>query len=404
MDVQDHRQLGRDLGIYATDELAGAGFPLWLPDGAAMVSELERYMIDAERRAGYKHVRTPPVGKRELYVRSGHWEHFSEDIFPPFPVGGDELVLRPVLCPHHILVYGSRGRSHRELPLRLAEYDQMFRKERSGSLGGLLRVRGITLNDGHVFCTVSQAAEEAALALRMIQEAYAVLGISPAYVQVAVRGPGKSYPGSDEGWEKAEALLWEALSLAGMDAKRVEGEAAFYGPKIDIQVYDASGKEFSLSTVQIDLVLPERFDLSYIAPDGSRQRPAIVHRSVLSSMERMAAYLLERHAGAMPPWLAPVQVVVVPVGSSPYGASVERSLFDAGLRVELDDRDESLGARIRSAQLRKVPYLAVVGAREELNSSVAVRLRDGRKLDLGLDAFVSGVSAVVHARSGALDL
>lgn len=354
----DHRVLGRNLGIYDTHELAGAGFPLWLPEGSAVVGELERYILEAERRAGYHHVRTSPVGKRELYERSGHWEHFSADMFPPMPVGGDELVLRPTLCPQHALVFGSRLRSHRELPLRIAEFGQMFRKERSGVVGGLLRVRGITLNDGHVFCAESQVAEEVALALRMIDEAYDLLGISSAYAMVAVRGPGKSYAGSDADWEHAEALLWDALSLHGLVAERVEGEAAFYGPKIDIQVYDANGKEFTLSTVQADLVQPERFDLSYVAPSGARERPVIVHRSVLASMERMVAYLLETSGGALPPWLSPLQLLVLPVTAeeSAYAWEVASRAASVDLRVEVDDRAESLGARIRAAQARKVPY------------------------------------------------
>lgn len=404
--VRSHQQLGRELGIYEPHELAGAGFPLWLPNGAAVVAELERYIVDAEQRAGYVHVRTPPVAKPELYRRSGHADHFGDDMFPPMRVGGDELVLRPTLCPHHALVFGSRLRSHRELPLRLAEFGQMFRKEPSGVVEGLLRVRGITLNDAHVFCTEDQAAEEAALALRMIDEAYRVLGIEPAYVMLSVRGPGKSYAGSDAVWERAERILADALAMRGMAAKRVEGEAAFYGPKIDIQVYDAHGKEFTLSTVQVDLVQPERFDLRYVAPSGERRRPAIVHRSVLSAMERMVAYLLERTQGALPPWLAPLQLMVLPVAADQVDAAwrFAARAAEAGIRVEVDDRDETLGSRIRSAHPRRVPYLAVLGEREAESDAVAVRLRDGTRLPpMSVGAFLERVGRVLESRSLDLD-
>ena len=402
-----HQQLGQQLGIYEPHELAGAGFPLWLPNGAAIVAELERYIVDTERRAGYVHVRTPPVAKPELYRRSGHADHFLAEMFPPMRIGGDELVLRPTLCPHHALVFGSRLRSHRELPLRLAEFGQQFRKEPSGVVEGLLRVRGMTLNDAHVFCGEEQAAAEAALALEMIDEAYQVLGIEPAYVMLSVRGPGKSYAGSDEIWERAEAILLAALAARGMEAKRVEGEAAFYGPKLDIQVYDAHGKEFTLSTVQADLVQPERFDLKYVAPSGARLRPAIVHRSVLSAMERMVAYLLERSQGVLPPWLAPVQVLVLPVGAEQSDAAWRFAALaaEAGVRVEVDDRDETLGARIRSARPRRVPYLAVFGGREVADGAVAVRLRDGSQLSpLPVAAFLQRLGRVLRSRARDLDL
>lgn len=404
---KSHQQLGRELGIYEPHELAGAGFPLWLPNGAAIVAELERYILDAERRAGYQHVRTPPVGKPELFQRSGHADHFLDEMFPPMKVGGDQLVLRPTICPHHALVFGSRLRSHRELPLRLAEFGQMFRKEPSGVVEGLLRVRGITLNDAHVFCTEDQAAEEAALALRMIDEAYGILGIEPAYAMLSVRGPGKSYAGSDEGWERAEQLLVDAMALHGMDAKRVEGEAAFYGPKIDIQVYDAHGKEFTLSTVQIDLVQPERFELRYVAASGQRLRPVIVHRSVLSAMERMVAYLLETTQGALPPWLAPAQLLVLPVGHDQADEAwrLAARAAEYGIRAEVDDRDETLGARIRSAHPRQLPYLAVLGEREAAAGAVAGRLRDGSRLSpMSASRFLECISAVIEARSRDLSL
>lgn len=403
----DHRKLGRELGVYASAELVGAGFPLWLPDGGAIVSELERYILEAERAAGYRHVRTPPVGKREMYERSGHWQHFSDDMFPSIPVGGDELVLRPTLCPHHALVFGSRQRSYRELPLRIAEFGQQFRMERSGVVGGLTRVRGMTLNDAHVFCSAAQAAEEAVLALRMIDSAYDLLGIRPAYAMLSLRGPGKSYAGSDAMWASAEEILRDALRLHGLEARPVDGEAAFYGPKIDIQVYDAAGREFTLSTVQVDLYQPGQFDLEYVSAGGSRERPVIVHRSVLSTMERMVAYLLEASGGALPPWLSPVQLQVLPVGAEQAGSAwaLARQALARGLRVEVDDRPETLGARIRFAQERKVPYVAVIGEREAAVDAVAVRLRNGRQLQpMSSERFLSGVGAAISSRRRDADL
>jgi threonyl-tRNA synthetase len=437
----DHRRLGRELGIFTGDELAGAGFPLWLPDGATIVSELERYIVEVESRAGYHHVRTPPVGKRELYERSGHWQHFAADMFPPMPVGRsqepdpdgpaeaeadasaggeasagrrsagrDDLVLRPVLCPHHALVYRSRLRSHRDLPLRIGEVGQMFRMERSGVVGGLTRVRAITLNDGHLFCPPDRAADEAAAALRQIHEAYELLGIRPAYHRLSLRGDpasGKSYAGTERMWRETEVMLRDALDRHGVPFELGPGEAAFYGPKVDVQVYDAQGREFTLSTVQIDMYQPEQFDLEYVASDGSRPRPVMVHRSMLASMERMVAYLLEAYAGALPPWLAPVQVLVVPLtdGESDAAADVARVARQGGLRVEVDDRDESLGARIRMAQLRKVPYVAVVGPREASAGQVSVRLRDGRRAgNLATEDFVARIGSAVRARLAGADL
>jgi threonyl-tRNA synthetase len=419
----DHRRLGRELDIFTTDELAGVGFPIWLPAGAAIVAELERYILEVEHRSGYQHVRTPPVAKRELYERSGHWQHFGPDMFPPMPLGrpqdahdagprpaGDELVLRPVLCPHHALVFRSRLRSHRELPLRIGEVGPQFRMERSGVVSGLTRVRGMILNDAHVFCSLDRAAEEVAAVLQMIDQAYDVLGIKAAYYSLSLRGPaeaGKSYAGSEQMWQRAEAVLRDALDRYGVDYREQAGEAAFYGPKIDVQVHDAQGREFTLSTAQVDLYQPDQFDLTYVGPDGSRQRPVIVHRSVLASMERMVAYLLEAYAGALPAWLSPLQVMVLPIGPDERDAArkVRRLCAETGLRADVDERDESLGARIRAAQLRKVPFVAIVGPREAAADAVAVRLRDGRRAGpVALDRFVDGVRHVVESRRSNLAL
>ncbi|MFD5327060.1 threonine--tRNA ligase [Streptomyces sp. NPDC127092] len=378
----DHRRLGRELELFDTDPLIGAGLPYWLPDGAAVRQALEEYVREAERRAGYRHVYSPVLGKRELYEISGHWAHYSDDMFPPMDVGGEQFVMRPSLCPHHAVIFRSRAHSYRELPLRMAELGGMFRSELSGVLGGLTRVRAIQLNDAHIFCTLDQVAEEAAGALGLIREAHAAMGIVPVRYQLSLPGPGGKYVAAPEKWERSIALLREVLDASGLDYEEAEGEAAFYGPKIDVQVADPAGRESTLSTVQVDFHQPERFDLHYIGPDGARHRPVMIHRSVIGSVERAVAHLVERHAGAFPAWLAPVQLAVLPVSDDEHGAAARlvARAAELGLRAELLDQAQgTLGARVRAARL--VPYQAVIGAKEAAGDLVAVRLRDGRRLD-----------------------
>ncbi|MFD5279906.1 threonine--tRNA ligase [Streptomyces rubrogriseus] len=376
---RDHRRLGRELALFDTDPLMGAGLPYWLPDGAVVRHTLEEYVREAERRAGYRHVYSPVLGKRELYEISGHWEHYRDDMFPPMELGAEEVVLRPSLCPHHALVYRSRSRSYRELPLRIAELGAMYRSEPSGVLGGLTRVRAIHLNDAHVFCAPDQAADEARAALGLIRRAHADLGVRASRYRLSLPGPGGKYVADPELWRRATTLLREALD--GLPYEAVEGEAAFYGPKIDVQIEDAAGRESTLSTVQIDFHQPERFGLRYVGPDGTRHRPVMVHRSVIGSVERVVAHLIEAHGGAFPAWLAPVQLVVLPVADAQREAAhaLVRQAVDRGLRAEVAGPERgSLGARVRAA--RKVPYQAVIGAREaESGDLVDVRLRDGRR-------------------------
>ncbi|MFI7320851.1 threonine--tRNA ligase [Streptomyces venezuelae] len=400
----DHRRLGRELGLFGTDPLIGAGLPYWLPDGAAVRHALEEYVRDAERRAGYRHVYSPVLGKRELYEISGHWSHYSDDMFPPMEVGGEQVVLRPSLCPHHALMYRSRSRSYRELPLRMAETGGMYRAELSGVLGGLSRVRAIHLNDAHVFCTLDQVADEARAALEMIRRAYEALGIRPARFRLSLPGPGGKYVADPEKWRRSTALLTEVLDGSGLSYETAEGEAAFYGPKIDVQVVDAAGRESTLSTVQVDFHQPERFDLRYIGANGARHRPVMVHRSIIGSVERAVAHLVERHGGAFPAWLAPVQLAVLPVseGQLPGAERLLRRCADIGLRAELAGPElGSLGARVRAARL--VPYQAVIGAKEDADGLVALRLRDGRRLDPmpGADA-LARIDALVGAHRAEL--
>ncbi|MEO3851481.1 threonine--tRNA ligase [Streptomyces sp. B8F3] len=406
--MKDHRRLGRELGLFGTDPLIGAGLPYWLPAGAAVRQALEEYVADVERRAGYQRVYSPVLGKRELYELSGHWEHYRDDMFPPMRLGGgpdgrpdgEEVVLRPSLCPHHALIYRSRERSYRELPLRVAELGGMFRAELSGVLGGLTRVRAIQLNDAHVFCTLEQVADEALAALRLIREAYAAMGLDAARYRLSLPGAGAKYVRDPELWQRAGALLEQALAAAGIDYEAEEGEAAFYGPKIDVQVLDAAGREATLSTVQVDFHQPARFGLAYVGADGGRHRPVMVHRSVVGSAERAVAQLLEVHQGAFPPWLAPVQAVVLPVGeaeAAPAEALLRRCVA-AGLRAEVAGPERgTLGARVRSARL--APYQVVVGAREAAGGSAALRLRDGRRpAPLPVAEAVARMAAAVAAR------
>ncbi|GHJ10201.1 threonine--tRNA ligase [Micromonospora humidisoli] len=398
----DHRRLGRELDLFVSDPLAGAGLPIWLPAGAAARHAVEEYVRELERRAGYQHVYSPPLGRRELFALSGHLGHFADEMFPPMRMGDDELLLRPALCPHHALVYRARGRSYRELPLRVGELGGMYRAERSGVLGGLARVRAISLNDAHNFCTLEQVGDEVREILRLIRQAHAALGVRPAGFRLSLRGPGARYVGDDASWARAEELLRAALD--GVEHEEAPGEAAFYGPKIDIQIVDPSGRESTISTVQIDFDKPEKFDLSYTDAAGARQRPVLVHRSLVGSMERLFAYLIEEHEGAFPPWYAPVQLLLLPVDAGQSGAvdRAARRAVDAGLRVEVD-AGGSLGARVRDAARRRVPYVGVVGAREAADDAVALRLRDGRSLDPmpAADA-VRLIGAVVAARSAEL--
>lgn len=396
----DHRKLGRELELFHSDPLSGAGLPIWLPAGAAARHAIEEYVREVERRAGYQHVYSPPLGKRELFELSGHLGYFADDMFPAMKLSdNDEFVLRPALCPHHALVFKARGRSYRELPLRIGELGGMYRAERSGVLGGLSRVRSISLNDAHNFCALEQVGEEVTEVLRLIRQAHAALGVRPAGFRLSLRGTGGKYVGDDAMWRRAEGLLREALS--GMPYVEADGEAAFYGPKIDVQIRDAADRELTLSTVQLDFDKPERFNLSYVDRDGQRRRPVMVHRSLIGSMERLFAYLIEVHAGAFPVWYAPAQVEVLPVGPDqvPAAEAFARAAVEAGLRAQVTV-DGSLGARVRDCAHRQVPYAAVIGAREAGFGRVALRLRDGRALDpLPAADVLRLIGAVVAARS-----
>ena len=377
-DGQDHREINQDLHVFATDPLAGAGLPLWLPNGAVIRDELQRLAKDLARGDGCESVYSPVLGKRALFERSGHWAKFSDDMFPPMPVGGDELVLRPANCPHHALIYSSVQRSYRDLPVRFNELAAMFRAERSGVLSGLSRVRQINLDDTHVFCRLDQVADEAARALRTALRAQEILGLPVDYVRLSLRDDSPVYLGGLEQWSAAEAALRAAASaadLAGRGLRLVDapGEAAFYGPKLDLQVRDGRGHEETIATVQLDFNQPERFDLTYDAADGTKQRVVMIHRGTVGSMERVVAALLERYQGRLPLWLAPVQVCVLPVGAE-HDVAARRLVDDliaAGLRARMETAG-SLGARVRASRQRRDHLIAVVGDAEVADESVQV--------------------------------
>jgi threonyl-tRNA synthetase len=402
--MQDHRRLGRELEIFDTDPLIGAGLPYWLPAGAAMRHALEEYVYDTERKAGYQHVHSPVLAKLELYQISGHWSHYRDGMYPPMQVGAEQVVLRPSLCPHHALIFRSRSRSYRDLPVRIAELGGMYRSELSGVLGGLTRVRSIQLNDAHIFCAPDQAAAEVTGALAMIRQAHGDMGITDAWYRLSLPSESGKYVASPQMWDEAVALLRAALDSLGLPYEEGPGEAAFYGPKIDVQIADCSEREASLSTVQVDFYQPDRFDLTYIGPGNSKHRPVIIHRSVIGGLERLVAHLIEVHNGAFPPWYAPTQLTVLPISAAQddFAGKIVRQAIDQGLRAELIRADTgTLGARIRENKL--VPYVAVIGAREAAQDELALRLRNGQQVGvMSVEAALAGIRARVDDRTLAL--
>ncbi|MBO7745243.1 threonine--tRNA ligase [Paenibacillus sp. MWE-103] len=376
---RDHRKLGRELKMFTFSREVGQGLPLWLPNGARVRRTMERYIVDLEERLGYQHVYTPVLANVELYKTSGHWEHYHEDMFPKMVMDNEELVLRPMNCPHHMMVYKSEMRSYRDLPVRVAELGTMHRYEMSGALTGLHRVRAMTLNDAHIFARPDQIKDEFARVINLIRQVYEDFGIKEYRFRLSYRDPQdtEKYFQNDEMWEMSQRMLREVVEELGLPFFEAEGEAAFYGPKLDVQIKTALGKEETLSTAQLDFLLPERFELEYVGDDGKKHRPVVIHRGIISTMERMTAFLLENFAGALPLWLSPVQAKIIPVSTAyeAYAREVEEKLQLAGIRVESDLRNEKLGYKIREAQLEKAPYMLVVGENEANSESVSVRKR-----------------------------
>lgn len=383
---RDHRKLGKELKMFTFSREVGQGLPIWLPNGATLRRTLERYIVDMEERLGYSHVYTPVLANVELYKTSGHWEHYQEDMFPKMEMDNEELVLRPMNCPHHMMVYKSEMRSYRDLPVRIAELGMMHRYEMSGALTGLHRVRAMTLNDAHIFCRPDQIKEEFARVITLLRKVYEDFGIKEYRFRLSYRDPQdtEKYFPDDAMWEMSQRMLREVVEELGLPFFEAEGEAAFYGPKVDVQIKTALGKEETLGTAQLDFLLPERFQLEYVGDDGQKHRPVVIHRGIISTMERMTAFLLENFAGALPLWLSPVQAKVLPVSPAyeAYAKEVTEKLLDAGIRAEADVRNEKLGYKIREAQLEKMPYMLVVGENEKNEGGVSVRKRG--EGDLGM--------------------
>ena len=394
---RDHRKLGKELNLFTNSQKVGQGLPLWLPKGATIRRIIERYIVDKEEKLGYQHVYTPVLGSVDLYKTSGHWDHYQDDMFPAMKMDNEDLVLRPMNCPHHMMVYKNGIHSYRKLPIRIAELGTMHRYEMSGALSGLQRVRGMTLNDAHIFCRPDQIKDEFVRVVRLIQAVYEDFGINDYSFRLSYRDPEdkEKYFDDDEMWNKAQSMLKAAMDELEVEYFEADGEAAFYGPKLDVQVRTALGKDETLSTVQLDFLLPERFDLTYIGEDGKHHRPVVVHRGVVSTMERFVAFLIEEYKGAFPTWLAPVQLEIIPVSPEvhlDYANQVKDRLQEEGFRVEVDERDEKIGYKIREAQVQKIPYMLVVGDNEVQDNTVNVRKYGEQKSEtVSFDAFITKV-------------
>ena len=386
---RDHRKIGKDLDFFMTHELVGSGLPMYLPKGATIRRILERYIQDKEISLGYDHVYTPSIANVSLYKTSGHWDHYKEDMFPVMKMDNEDLVLRPMNCPHHMLIYRRKMHSYRDLPIRIGELAHDFRYEASGNVCGLERVRQMCQNDAHIFVRPDQIKEEFKKVVDLILEAYKDFGFKEYSFRLSLRDPKDKhkYYDDDEMWNSAESQLREILQESGLDFYEAEGEAAFYGPKLDVQIKTALGHDVTVSTCQLDFLLPQRFELEYIGEDGKEHRPVVIHRAILGSFDRFIAFLLEETKGALPLWLSPVQVKVMPISDKQldYAEKVVEKLKKQGYRVELDGRSEKIGYKIREAQLQKVPYMLILGEKEVEAEAVGVRVRG--KGDVGAMSF-----------------
>ena len=382
---RDHRKIGKELEIFMTHELVGSGLPMYLPDGATIRRLLERYILDKEVKQKYKHVYTPSLANVQLYKTSGHWDHYKEDMFPVMQMENEELVLRPMNCPHHMLIYKHKLHSYRDLPIRIGELAHDFRYEASGNVCGLERVRQMCQNDAHIFVRPDQIKEEFGKVVNLILDVYKDFEFKDYSFRLSLRDKEdkEKYYDDDEMWENAESQLREILTQSNLNFYEAKGEAAFYGPKLDVQIKTAVGHDITISTCQLDFLLPQKFELEYIGEDGKAHRPVVIHRAILGSFDRFIAFLLEETKGALPTWLAPVQVNVMPITDNfkEYAKQVADKLEEKDIRVEFDDRNEKIGYKIREAQLKKVPYMLIIGEKEQDSNSVGVRSRE--KGDIG---------------------
>ena len=404
---RDHRKIGKDLELFMTHKLVGSGLPMYLPKGATIRRILERYIQDKELALGYNHVYTPSLANVALYKTSGHWDHYKEDMFPMMKMGEEEIVLRPMNCPHHMLIYKNKMHSYRELPIKIGELAHDFRYEDSGSVCGLERVRQMCQNDAHLFVRPDQIKEEVGKVLRLIKEVYQEdfgFSASAFSYRLSLRDKNnkEKYIDNDEMWETAESQLREILKELNIDFYEAEGEAAFYGPKIDIQIKTALNHDVTIPTCQLDFALPERFELEYVGEDGEKHRPVVIHRAILGSSDRFISFLLEETKGILPVWLSPVQVQVMPITDKQreYAVKIAEDLRKSEIRVELDDRQEKIGYKIREAQLNKVPYMLILGDKEIENNQVGVRSRtDGDIGAMGMEEFKNKIKKEIESFS-----
>jgi threonyl-tRNA synthetase len=403
----DHRKIGKDLGLFVFSDLVGKGLPLLTPKGSVIRRELERFIVDEEIKRGYKHVYTPPLAKTELYKKSGHYPYYKETMYPVMKVDDEELILRPMTCPHHFMLYKSELHSYKDLPLRIAEISPQYRYEKSGELTGLVRLRMFNLADAHIFVTREQAKDEIKAVLDLIEYANGILGLVKGEdyryrLSLGNSADSKKYYKDDEAWEKAEGILREVLNEQDVPFYDAPGEAAFYGPKIDVQVKKLSGKEETAFTVQYDFVMPKRFDLTYIDKDGQEKELVVIHRSSIGCFERTIAFLIEKYHGAFPVWLSPVQVTVLPISDkqTAYASAIEEKLKDRRIRVEVSSKNEPLPARIRDAEVNKIPYMLIVGEKEVNEKTVTVRKRSSKEQKkMTLDAFIDQISFQIESKS-----
>ncbi|MBR4147948.1 MAG: threonine--tRNA ligase [Bacteroidales bacterium] len=399
---RDHRKLGRELELFMFSDMVGKGLPIWLPKGTELRLRLQDYLTKIQKEYGYEQVITPHIGGKQLYVTSGHWDHYGEDSFRPIttPEEGEEYLLKPMNCPHHCMIFKNKPRSYKDLPFRCAEFGTVYRYEQSGELHGLTRVRSFTQDDAHIFCRPDQVKEEFIRVMEIIEIIFKALNFQNFEAQISLRDPNdhEKYVGTDENWAKAEAAIQEACAEKGLPAHVEYGEAAFYGPKLDFMVKDALGRKWQLGTIQVDYNLPERFDLSYIGADNEKHRPVMVHRAPFGSMERFVAVLLEHCAGEFPLWLAPDQVIILPVSEKylNFAQNVQTYLKKSDIRALIDERNEKIGRKIRDAEMKKYPYMVIVGEKEEADNAVSVRAHG--QVDLGtmsLEAFAKMVNEKV---------
>lgn len=402
--LRDHRKIGKDLDIFMSHDLVGKGMPLWLPNGALIRKQLENYIYEKERNMGYQHVYTPCVGTVDLYKTSGHWDHYKENMFPSMKVDDEEFVLRPMNCPHHMLVYGNELHSYRDLPIRIGEFATDFRYEASGAVKGLERVRCMCQNDAHLFVRPDQIGEEFKKVVSLILDVYKDFGLKDYKFRLSLRDPEdkEKYFDDDNMWNEAESKLREVLNELGVEYFEAIGEAAFYGPKLDVEVKPAVGPEVTLSTCQLDFLLPRRFDLSYIDKDGSKQIPVVLHRAIFGTFDRFTAFILEETKGALPVWLAPTQINVIPVNNQyhlSYAEEIYNELKDNGFRVELDDREEKLGYKMRESVMKKIPYSIILGQKEVDNKNISYRVHGSEEtITVSKQEFIKLVNDKVNKR------